>query len=273
MTVNSYLKNIASHAVVKDAERDSIKRSISTISNRLDNYFGFQLAKHFEFGSSSRGTMLPRKMDKNSDVDYMVVFQDDSYRPQTYLDKLRRFATDKYYTSEIKQSTPTIVLSLNHVHFELVPALENFTWTGEYKIPDKASSYYDWTDTNPTEIQDKLHKANKEHNYLVKPLVRILKYWNAVNNYPYGTYELENEIIDNITVDHYFLFMNSRENIEDYFFDVVSNLSNSIFWPKYKREKIARLKQLSKEAYNYKNSYLDEENAVKAIKKLLPPMN
>jgi len=55
----------------------------------------------------------------------MVIFNiyDGQGKPQTYLDRLRELAEVKYSTSEISQSNPTIVLALNHIKFELVPAV------------------------------------------------------------------------------------------------------------------------------------------------------
>src|SRR5690606_40140815 len=58
----------------------------------------------------SRGTILPRSMDEQSDIDYMVVFSDGSATPQTYLNRLKTFVEKRYGSSEIYQSSPTIVL-------------------------------------------------------------------------------------------------------------------------------------------------------------------
>ena len=138
MSVNSYLTTLASDLVLSSSEKASISTSISTLSSRLNSYFGSNITNHFQFGSNTRGTILPRKADTDSDIDYMVVFDstDGQKKPQTYLDRLRRFAEEKYSTSEIAQSNPTIVLSLNHIKFELVPAIYNYS----YQIPSPASS-------------------------------------------------------------------------------------------------------------------------------------
>jgi hypothetical protein len=69
-------------------------------------------------------------MDEKSDIDYMVVFSDRDYQPQTYLDRLRRFTEYYYQKSEIKQSHPTIQLELNHIRFELVPAVKDWVCAG-----------------------------------------------------------------------------------------------------------------------------------------------
>ena len=108
MSVLSYLTGKASAAVLSSTEKDSINRSVSALQSRLDTYFGGDLKSHFRFGSSTRGTILPRSMDEHSDIDYMIVFKDVDSVPQTYLDRLRRFV-EKYYTkSEIYQSSPDV---------------------------------------------------------------------------------------------------------------------------------------------------------------------
>jgi hypothetical protein len=76
----------------------------------------------------------------------MIVFDtsEGQKKPQTYLNRLRRFAELKYSTSEVFQSSPTIVLSLNHISFELVPAIYNYG----YQIPSPASSWEEWMSTD-----------------------------------------------------------------------------------------------------------------------------
>ena len=91
----SYLDARASNAVLSGEEETSINIvRIQTIKSRLSSYFGTGLSEQFRFGSSTRGTNLPRSMDEDSDIDYMVVFSEAGYTPQTYLDRLKRFARE-----------------------------------------------------------------------------------------------------------------------------------------------------------------------------------
>ena len=102
MSINNYLYNLASALVLSDKEKDSINTSINTLETRLVLYFGTNVEEKFKFGSYTRVTILPRKVDEESDIDYMVVFDNsNNYTPQTYLDRLKRFAESKYATSEI----------------------------------------------------------------------------------------------------------------------------------------------------------------------------
>ena len=170
MSVNSYLTNLSSSAIIHDTEKTAIQRSITTLQTRLNSYFGQNVKRHFIFGSYNRGTILPRHMDGNSDIDYMIVFNDAGFQPQAYLDQLRRFVNFYYSSSEIKQSNPTIILNLNHIKFELVPAKED--WFSSLQIPAKASSYTSWIDTDPTGFNQSLISANGSNRNLIKPLTR-----------------------------------------------------------------------------------------------------
>lgn len=192
MSVLSYLQSMANAAVLSGAEKKSINKSILALEMRLASCFGDELIDHFQFGSSTRDTILPRKMDEHSDIDYLIVFKGDGSVPQTFLDRLRRFAEEYYRTSEIRQSSPTIVLELNHIKFDMVPAIKR-TWLGGYKIPDKDCG---WRSTNPNDFNKGLTEKNKSEGNLIKPTIRLMKYWNAVNGYLFESYDLEKKIID-----------------------------------------------------------------------------
>ncbi len=219
MSVLSHLRNAANNAVLSQRERNSIRISIATISDRLDASFGADVSEHIMFGSYQRNTILPRSMDDRSDVDYMVVFEDAGHRPQTYLDRLRRFAEDRYHSSEVHQSNPTMVLELNHIKFDLVPAVRN--WFGSLRIPAPASNFLDWVDTDPGGFNNELGRANQRCSSLLKPTIRLIKYWNAVNGHVFDSYELEQELVG----QSFFLC----ENLQDYCFAAIQGLSVG-FW-------------------------------------------
>jgi hypothetical protein len=64
MSVITYLQGRASTAVLSGYEEKSINTSISTIKTRLTSHFGTGLSDQFRFGSSTRGTILPRIVSK-----------------------------------------------------------------------------------------------------------------------------------------------------------------------------------------------------------------
>lgn len=195
MSVNSYLQGLGSTLVLSNDEKSSITTSINTIKDRLTSYFGDDVIDKVVFGSYTRETILPRKADRNSDIDLMVVFKNpNNYKPQSFLNRLKNFAEAKYSTSEIYQSSPTIVLELKKIKFELVPA---YTFYGMYYIPRNSS---EWMYTNPNNFNDKLIKCNKNNLYKIKPVVRLIKHWNIQNNsMGLSSYELESKIANEMT--------------------------------------------------------------------------
>lgn len=177
MSVNSYLSDLASSLVLSESENTHVSTSLSTIKSRLDYYFD-DLQKKKVFGSYDRGTILPRRADEKSDIDLMVVFNNGyELQPQTFFNKLKDFANYYYSSSEVHQSCPTVVLELNHIKFELVPAYEQ---SYLYRIPLDATT---WQYTCPDSFKNDLTECNKINNYKVKPVVRLMKWWNIEKNY------------------------------------------------------------------------------------------
>lgn len=236
MSVNSYLSSLASGLVLSTTEKSNISTSINTIGNRLDGYFEQSITQHFKFGSYTRGTILPRSADTESDIDYMVVFSTDetTYKPQTYLNKLKRFVEKYYSRSEIHQDHPTIVLELSHIKFELVPAIKRYSWLSTYQIPSPADNFLEWTDTDPASFNQKLVDANAKYNYQIKPLVRLIKYWNVRERKPFSSYSLEKFI-----AEQYFW---GCSNIKDYFYHFWSNWNVSSSWSQTTQNKVQRAK-------------------------------
>lgn len=260
------MRGLADTAYLRDTERDNINRSISTLQSRLNIYFFGELTEHFIFGSYTRGTILPRSMDEQSDVDYIVVFKDNNFKPQTYLDKLKNFVERYYSRSEISQSNPTIVLTLNHIKFELVPAIGTLFYG--LQIPAKRADLNDWISTDPNDINQTLSDTNKANKNLIKPMIRIVKYWNAKNNYPFASFELEKMLAER---SYIIVSLMTSGQLQDYFFDAIESLSLDWGASQYKKNALNRAKKIVQDTkYNLEQGW--EYSAEDEIKKLLPEL-
>lgn len=251
MTVSSYFNGLAGKLIIRDEEKESIRKSFDTLESRLKNHFGTEINFVLVFGSYHRNTILPRGYDYNSDVDVLIKFSDASYQPQTYLNKLRRFAEYRYSSSEIYQSNPTIVLKLNHIKFELVPCIDaEWYESGNYKIPSKASSYEKWLLTSPFEFNDTLTEKNRLCDYEIKPLIRVMKRWNVNTKYSkiYESFDLERKI-----VAYDFNYYNS--NLKDYFYDFITNMYYLDLEYQYQRNEVKTLVEKIKEIKSLESSY------------------
>lgn len=230
MSVLSHLTSLSNTIKIQDSERLSIDRSINNLNSKVGYHLN-NVTRKFVFGSYDRKTILKRYYDSNSDVDFMIVFSDANlYSPQTMMNRIKTFVQNQYSRSEIYQSSPTIVLELNHIKFELVPAYESW---GTLYIPAPASSYTNWISTNPNQMKNDLNSSNQSNNYLIRKVVRLLKYWNVKNNKVYSSYELESRII---ATSFWFCY-----NLKDYLFKAIDNLQTYNL-PQYKLDKINRLK-------------------------------
>lgn len=261
MSVLNHLGSTSSNLVLSSSERNSINTSINTLRTRLNEWFGDDINEQIKFGSSTRGTILPRKADDQSDIDYMIVFDnEEDYKPQTYINKLKEFAENKYSTSEIHQSHPTVVLELNHIKFDLVPAYKTGWLTVTTYIPAPISDFTDWISTDPNGFNQKLTDKNNSHDYFIKPLVRLVKYWNAYNSYVYYSFELEQKLLE----PSYW----NCSNLKDYFFAAIKSLPA---WglPQYKADKVQRAKDIVDTTIEYENNNMPE-SAEREIKKLIP---
>lgn len=255
MSVLSFLTNTASNAVLSSNEQSSILTSITTLQSRIASHFSAgAISQHFRFGSSTRGTILPRSMDEDSDIDYMVVFSENSSTPQTYLNRLKAFAEQRYVSSEIYQSAPTIVLELNHIKFDLVPATT--TWLGELQIPNRAGG---WMTTNPNDFNATLEAKNKEHKSLVKPTIRLFKLWNATAGYPFQSFEMEKWVCG---LNFWF-----QTNQKDYFLTVIENLNTSMSYSQRVNNEITRAKTIVANVRQYEKDEMPV-TAEREIKKL-----
>lgn len=259
MSVLSFLTDTASRAVLSTTEQSSITTSISTLQTRLGHHFSSGIIRqHFRFGSSTRGTILPRSMDERSDIDYMIVFSENNATPQTYLNRLKTFLDRYYKSSEIRQSSPTIVLELNHIKFDLVPA--TMAWLGQLQIPDGSGG---WMTTNPNDFNTTLEAKNKQNKSLIKPAIRLFKYWNATAGFPFrSSFELEKWVCN---LSFWF-----QANQKDYFFEIFDNLNTSSSYSKWVNDEITRAKTIVANVRQYERDGLmmTAENEIKKLFRL-----
>lgn len=258
MSVLTHLDSLGRNLILTSNEDSSITRSISTLKTRLKNYFD-NITQYFVFGSYDRSTILPRSVDSNSDIDFMIVFKDgENYKPQTLISRLKKFVDTYYSTSEVYQSSPTMVLNLNHIKFELVPAY--LSCFGTLYIPGPASGYIDWISTNPNQMKTDLINNNTSNNYKIKPLVRILKYWNVRNGKVYSSYDLESYVIGK-SFFH-------ETSLKDYFFSAAYGLPTFLL-PVYKSIKVVRLQTNLREVQRLLDASLPV-SAENKLKEVLP---
>lgn len=258
MSILTYLTSLSSQLVLSTEERISIGVSLGFLKTKLSNWsHSSDILEQEVFGSYDRDTILPRKYDDGSDVDYMIVFKNpNQLQPETFRTWLKKFAEDKYTRSEIYLDYPTTVLELGHIKFELVPAIKPM-W-GTYMIPDNTTIFSKWQSTNPFTLKNTITEANKI-NHNIRPLIRVMKYWNVLNGKPYASYELEQKIAN-------MPFWYSK-NLEECFYVFVEALIPEYSMSQSKKNAVNKLKNAAKQAQYYKHMGWDglAENEIKMI--------
>ncbi len=106
-------------------------------------------------------------------------------------------------------------------------------------------------DTYPNEFNTKLTNSNNKYNSIVKPIIRLLKCWNADKNYPFASYELE-QLIANMNF--------SNDNYQTGFLYAINHLSTYNLSEQGKK-KVETLKSNKK----WIEEYLGRDNQEKAI--------
>lgn len=263
MSVNNYLSTLSSSLVLSPTENTNISTSISNLSSKLNLYFNEgQLHNHFQFGSSTRGTILPRRVDSGSDVDYMVVFRNPrGFTPETLLKHLKNFMHQYYNRSEIYKDSPTMVLELNHIKFELVPAIQD-NW-GNLSIPSKQYILTQWMSTDPLGFNEKITKVNVYNNSRIKPLVRLMKYWNTnkLDGY-FSSYELENWLVQKYDY-------NNKGSLKEYVYDSFDSLIPSYDDSQRYKDRLSRAKEIINDVRWHEQRGYDLQ-AKEKIKNLFP---
>ena len=259
--INNFLKRISTELLIKSNSITgiNISRSLKILDKNLKDHFTNELHFLNVFGSYTRGTILPRQFDKNSDIDILIGFhtKDSKLKPESYRERLMKFAFKYYPSAKIMKDHPSIVIELNHINFDLVPGIfDNGIFYDSIEIPDKDGG---WMETEPAKFNKRLTDANTSYKSIVKPIVRFLKAWNANENYPYYSFELESAIVD----------LNfSGDTFASGFFYAIDNLPTSSL-PNVSAKKIEVLRNNAKMIQEYIERE-DLQNAKKIVRRIIP---
>lgn len=113
--------------------------------------------------------------------------------------------------------------------------------------------------TNPNDFNATLEAKNKEHKSLIKPTIRLFKYWNATAGFPFQSFEMEKWVCG---LSFWFL-----ANQKDYFFAVIDKLSTDSSYSQRVNTEITRAKAIVTNVRKYESDEMPA-TAEKEIKKL-----
>lgn len=246
MTCEEYLWHISQRIDVENQkEKTSVQKSISYLKKYLDSWESSdEILEHHAFGSYVRGTKLPSRIDPSTDVDYMVVFKSTQLKPDTYIEKIRRFANTYYSKSEIHKDHPTMVIELEKLKFEITPAIELYgsRYPG-YHIPAPQDLALQWMETYPEQMELDLLQAERTNKNLIRPLIQLIKYWNVINGKPLTSYKIEHNCTS--------LVFLGEKNLLNYFLHAAEWVTLNQFLKTEEKKKAEELKRNIEIIKNY----------------------
>lgn len=168
-----------------DRQEESIKNSLSNIEGHLktkDN--GLYIDETFTNGSWERDTII-RPL---SDIDLFAVLDREEWQneygnlpaPQSVLTKIKNYLNDlSDYKGKVSQDRPCVTIKLSNKNFDVLPSFPEAG--GGYMIPNYDLT--DWTYSYPEQLTKDLNDTHRLRNYKLKPIIKVIKYWNRDFNY------------------------------------------------------------------------------------------
>jgi hypothetical protein len=218
MVVQEFLEETLKTCRLPPFEEESIEQCARQIEGHTIQHFRRHIRSVVRFGSSTRGTVLPRPLDETADVDFLILFSGIDLTPSACLNRTLEFANEHFGNRIIEQSTQSLSLILNGNLVDFVPA--TMGRYGEIRIPDSSGG---WMMTDPKGFHARLADTDNAHDSMIRPTILLMKYWNARNGRPVEPFKLEQWICN--------LKFRKFSNQRDYFYSSLYNLvSESIFW-------------------------------------------
>lgn len=178
----------------------SAKNNLIDVINNKAEYGKLPLAEYFSLiGSYKRGTKITPlddvdifyvlgKAKKNSDNWYSITkcsfnfnesFKDENSNISSLiiLNLIKKEICETYSSSQVRrnQEVVNVYLSSYEVGFDIVPVweieIENY-----YLMPIGGGKSR-WKRTNPFKDEYIINDLNKKHNYFLKEIIKIMKYW------------------------------------------------------------------------------------------------
>lgn len=151
----------------------------------------FDMTSMFRSGSFGHGTSI----SGYSDVDYFANIPSKKIWPSSNysLQQVKSALQERFSLTSITVRSPVIIIpfgSNGGEHHEIAPAWNNGTKNGYniYSIPDRADG---WMDASPNAHNAWVNMINDKHSKKVKQLIRLVKYWNFMNDGRIRSFYLE----------------------------------------------------------------------------------
>ncbi|OSZ79900.1 hypothetical protein CAP36_01130 [Chitinophagaceae bacterium IBVUCB2] len=219
--INTLIENIS----VSDRQETNIKASVSNIGGYLnDKENDLSISRTFTNGSYERDTNI-RPLD---DIDIFAVLKRDDWKdeydqlpnPQSVLSKFKNYLNGlNDYKDKVSQNRPCVTIELSDKDFDILPSFELVG--GGYEIPNH--DLKSWIKTYPELLSSDLEATHKKCDYKLKPLIKVIKYWNRDKGKLIPSFHIEEVAINIFKINS---FKNYEECIRLWFNNAEYNLQS-----------------------------------------------
>lgn len=241
--------------------RKFLYKQLEELPSKAENFPRLYPSRQiYNYGSFSRKTKI-RPLD---DIDFMLVFAADGTTYEdfgdevkltvpeeaTYLYKLRdedgylnsRKVANKirdniskvsqYKKADIRSSQEAVILSLTSYDwtFDIIPALkttEEADGRSYYLIPNGNGH---WKKTDPRIDQARVTEINQSIDFNVIEFIRIIKYWNKIQNINISSYLVENIVLNYF--ENNYICTNRKNQLSSFFVYLKDAIFNPVLDPK-----------------------------------------
>lgn len=165
-------------------QKEGAVRSHNFLQEKLkQGSFGDRIIGSYLSGSYARDTAIAPLDDV--DIIFLIdascwssPFLSSRPKPDDLLKSFARAVKYRYPDSSVRLQRRSICLKLNHIHLDVVPAMKSGNDGTLIEIPDRQAEK--WIRTNPRAHSEYSSRVNLANENRLKPLVKLLKYWNSV---------------------------------------------------------------------------------------------
>jgi hypothetical protein len=223
-TITQGFEQLRQNLEITGLQSETVSTRQQSVRSALDN--GLNVLETFLTGSYRRNTMIAPL--KEADVDIVAVM-DPSYFEQwggqaSLLDKVRRVLLKRYPTTpKISRDGQAVTITFSDFVVDVVPA---FHRQGDgYLIPDSIRKT--WISTDPKRHVEIWAEANKKHQYMLVPVIKMVKAWNKMHSALLRSFSLEAmtlQTLSNVTISNYpsavrYFFDKARTQIRSGIYD------------------------------------------------------
>lgn len=224
-TLLQCIDDLIDNISVSDRQEENIKSSVSNIEGYLnDEQNNLGISRTFLNGSYERDTNI-RPLD---DIDIFAVLDRDHWEdangqlpnPQSVLSKFKNYLNGlSDYKDKVSQNRPCVTIELSDKDFDILPSFE--LAGGGYQIP--SPDLKSWITTYPELLTFDLDSTHKKCNYKLKPLIKVIKYWNRDKGKIIPSFHIEEVAINIFKISS---FKNFEEGIRLWFNNAEYNLQS-----------------------------------------------